>query len=53
MGGHGKPQKKRGNLGTDKSDVECWKHGYKGHFQAECQYKMKKKGWKGKKDDLK
>jgi len=34
--------------------VECWKCGYKGHIQAECCSKTKKKGWKGKKvNDLK
>jgi len=50
-GGHGKSRNKKGNSGDNKSDVECWKCGYKGHIQAECRSKTKKKGWKGKREN--
>ena len=51
MGGCGKSRNKKGNSGDNKSDVECWKCGYKGHVQAECCSKTKKKGWKSKKEN--
>ena len=39
------------NLGNNRSEVECWKCGYKGHIQAKCCSKIQKKGWKGKKEN--
>src|SRR5882724_5017234 len=51
MGGCGKPRNKKGNLNANRSDVKCWKCGYKGHIQVECRSKTKKKGWKGKKEN--